>query len=367
MPERPIQEQDLAGLRINVDEVTHVRQEAYRLSVTASVTFNMVSAEAAYERAREELESYDVNYIDIRYEGEGDALGDPEWQRPPRAEGVDAASRLREFLDDHGSHYVRRVVYGFAVTMRLAREKAISRDRETFRAAVRAVASAWGGGAQISAEHERVISDGHTNVLCVIVAGAITPARERIVTRWQDVGSLLIGARAGNIEIRTGPVRAEVQSFFHTLTDFPNCRALFEEQPTMPAPTPFGVPAGTVIAWSPSAERGEVEIDPQNRTARIVAPVGWALCDGRNGTPNLLDRFVRGTLAYEHIGETSGSTAHSHSVTGWTEPQASQGGNEMNSEGSLQVGHHHRHQFTVPTTEASHVPPYCSLVYIMKL
>ena len=80
------------------------------------------------------------------------------------------------------------------------------------------------------------------------------------------------------------------------------------------------VPVGGIIMWSGS-------------TGSI--PTGWALCNGANGTPNLLDRFIVGagsgygvgatgganqvTLttsqipAHGHSGSTSGAGAHSHS------------------------------------------------------
>src|SRR5262249_29178796 len=151
---------------------------------------------------------------------------------------------------------------GFTITMRLARSKSITSDRETFRAAVNAMAGSFGGKGTMSGEQERVVKDGHTNAIIAIVAGKIEPERERYVTRWQEVGELLADPRKEppTVQIHTGPVRGEAQSFFHTLKDYPKCQSVFEERPTTPAPTPYGVPAGTVIAWSPSAERGEVEI-----------------------------------------------------------------------------------------------------------
>lgn len=54
-------------------------------------------------------------------------------------------------------------------------------------------------------------------------------------------------------------------------------------------------------------------------------PAGWALCDGNNGTPNLLGRFVRGTNVPGNVGVTGGQDsynlakgqlpAHNHSAT----------------------------------------------------
>jgi hypothetical protein len=361
-----LRDTDLTALRIEVDDVTHVRQETYRLAATASIRMGITSAEAAYERARYELETYDIQYIDARYEGEGDSLPSPEWTVEPEAESTPSDSRLQQFLHDFGSHYVRRVVYGFAVTMRLAREKSKTEDRETFRGAVRAIASSWGGGASIESEHTRVIEDGHTNVLCTIVAGRITPPQARLVTRWQDIGALLASVRTGQTTIHLGPLRAEAQSYFHTLASYQNCRELFMERPTMPAPTPFGVPAGTIIAWYPSAERGDVEIDTAARTARIIAPEGWALCDGTNGTPDLRDRFVLGTLAYERLGGLGGSISHVHEFQG--ETSESIGARPSDPGYVTGLGsHQHRHSFRFSTQPTNHLPPHAACVFIMRL
>lgn len=55
------------------------------------------------------------------------------------------------------------------------------------------------------------------------------------------------------------------------------------------------IPAGTIVVWSGTAEE---------------IPSGWLLCDGTNGTPNLIDRFVMGG---EVPGETNNG-AHTHSL-----------------------------------------------------
>ena len=41
----------------------------------------------------------------------------------------------------------------------------------------------------------------------------------------------------------------------------------------------FAMPRGSIIMWS--------------NTAGGTVPVGWALCDGTNGTPNLTNKFIR--------------------------------------------------------------------------
>ncbi|MCU0417478.1 MAG: hypothetical protein MUE33_09880, partial [Cytophagaceae bacterium] len=55
------------------------------------------------------------------------------------------------------------------------------------------------------------------------------------------------------------------------------------------------VPAGAIMMWSGSP---------------TTLPIGWALCDGLNGTPDLRGRFIVGfnpsTIEYSTIGNTGG-------------------------------------------------------------
>ena len=52
------------------------------------------------------------------------------------------------------------------------------------------------------------------------------------------------------------------------------------------------VPPGAIIMWSGSIND---------------IPVGWALCDGRNGTPDLQDRFIVGAGGSYNVGNTGGA------------------------------------------------------------
>jgi hypothetical protein len=53
--------------------------------------------------------------------------------------------------------------------------------------------------------------------------------------------------------------------------------------------------------------------------AGTTAPIGWAICDGANGTPDLRGFFVIGASSSGNIGAIVGNTSHSHttSVTGY--------------------------------------------------
>ena len=66
---------------------------------------------------------------------------------------------------------------------------------------------------------------------------------------------------------------------------------------------PF-VPSGVIVMWS-----GTI----------ATVPTGWYLCDGQNGTPNLLDRFIVGAGNLYSMNDTAGSSdavVVSHTHTG---------------------------------------------------
>ena len=76
----------------------------------------------------------------------------------------------------------------------------------------------------------------------------------------------------------------------------------------------FAVPPGVITMWS---------------GAQTAIPIGWALCDGENGTPNLRDRFIIGAGGDYEVGDVGGE--ESVSLT-----QA-----EMPRHGHIQNSHSH--------------------------
>jgi hypothetical protein len=143
------------------------------------------------------------------------------------------------------------------------------------------------------------------------------------------------------------------------------------------------VPAGLVAMWSGS-------------TGSI--PVGWYLCNGQNGTPDLRDRFVVGAGNRYGVGATGGSTdatlvSHNHVASGstntagehnhstqWTWYDGGAGRGLVDpvnpGTGSLFIptttagAHNHDISLTISTVGSSatnaNMPPYYALCYIMK-
>ena len=165
----------------------------------------------------------------------------------------------------------------------------------------------------------------------------------------------------------------------------------------------FGsLPSGSVMIWSGSA---------------ATIPVGWLLCNGTNGTPNLLDRFVTGAGSTYAVNATGGAAtvtltqaetpAHVHSFSGVTstdgvhnhtvtDPTHSHTYNKPDGLGAAPFGSYlrntttfnttasltgvtlqnsvsHTHTFTTVSAsiggDGSHtnMPPYYALCYVMKI
>lgn len=72
---------------------------------------------------------------------------------------------------------------------------------------------------------------------------------------------------------------------------------IFKDSQWYSVPVPYEAPPGTIVAWYGPLEE---------------IPEGWVLCDGTNGTPNLMGRFLRGS---DSPGGTGGSTTHSHTLS----------------------------------------------------
>jgi microcystin-dependent protein len=118
-------------------------------------------------------------------------------------------------------------------------------------------------------------------------------------------------------------------------------------------------------------------------------PEGWLLCDGNNGTPNLIDKFIIGagdtyaigaqggsadaiTVAHTHTATTSSGGGHSHTFglgIGTGSGGISEG--PQTNTASTTANGAHSHSSNVinnsgETATGKNLPPYLSLVYIIK-
>ena len=129
----------------------------------------------------------------------------------------------------------------------------------------------------------------------------------------------------------------------------------------------------------------------------VDIPNGWALCDGTNGTPDLREKFVRGSAdavdpggtggAATHVHDFSGSVDnalgdHTHDFCGVTDTPGCGGCDWTGQAGDYQeYGCHthefngctnscnlqHDHDYNDTTSACSSLPPYYDVAFIMKV
>ena len=134
--------------------------------------------------------------------------------------------------------------------------------------------------------------------------------------------------------------------------------------------TVTSIPAGVITMFSGSA-----------------VPSGWLLCDGTNDTPNLVDKFIRGTstLNSTATGGTdtlSGSTGssspgapgHTHSITAYenggvghvTQGRDRDGNGDPTSPSTANTNISSGNSAHTHTQSGSNIPAYYALAYIIK-
>lgn len=135
-------------------------------------------------------------------------------------------------------------------------------------------------------------------------------------------------------------------------------------------------PIGTIILWSSS-----------------TIPDGWQVCDGSNGTPNLIDKMVMGCANDDELLDAGGDTSHSHTFSSinvgikgahnhiFSQALTYSTPNFNGIVGSgIEASIRHRHSIseytpnvsnhthTVGTiNSADNLPPYIKLIYIMRI
>lgn len=99
--------------------------------------------------------------------------------------------------------------------------------------------------------------------------------------------------------------------------------------------------------------------------AIALIPIGWQLCDGTNGTPDLRDKFVVGAGDTYDPDDTGGNVNHNHAFTSnphqhWLGADDPQGFKQGVFRTSFEVA-------TGTTDNEDGRPPFLALAYIMKM
>jgi hypothetical protein len=274
--------------------------------------------------------------------------------------------RLHQFISEYGSHYVQAVEHGYRVAIYGRFDSKRDEEVQTFHAAFKAAFASVSAGGGLDTGKRELLSSSRVELRAEIDAGRIEPSQTGILTGFDQIVPFLTELATGKIKLYRGPIGVAAKSYWHTLLPFPKTRNLLTEVEGTPAKAPWGVPARTVIAWSPPPESirkdaaGSLIIEP---------PMGWVVCDGRSGSPNLVDRFILGTISGGEIDTFGGAATHSHGESVYT-PQLALPTGVFIPDWTGANGPGRAPPFWAPHSHAiagaDNRPPFVKLVYIMK-
>jgi microcystin-dependent protein len=124
------------------------------------------------------------------------------------------------------------------------------------------------------------------------------------------------------------------------------------------------MPSGAIIMW-----KGSIQ----------TIPAGWALCDGENGTPDLLDRFVIAAGQAYTVDQTGGTTqkslqasnipSHTHNFqwTSYSNPDSDESGDRIVRGKQNAVSGSKQTDAFGQGQAFDIMPPFYALAYIIKL
>ena len=360
-------------------EASSTREEAHFLAAYLQGSYGFVSASAALDKAVEERSNSHSIYAlqdskgrtsDItEILGHERLIWDPE--RRPRGEDGELSpdSFERQFLLDYGSHYVSAIKYGCRLAIR-GRVMGSSQEQTTkVRAAFRATFLSGSADGKIDQTAKTALTDSSVELIFVATSGGFRRNGEpytgaAVLTRLEDIIETLALLRSGELKMLGAPISATARSYWNLLPpEFARSRALLAQHEAPPLPEgSYGVPAGTIIAWHPT-ERA-IHLD-ETGGRHLIAPEGWAICNGEEGTPDLRDRFLMGTADLAQVGVRAGQDKHAHG--------ASCGGpntTDKSRYGSWPAGEFDyaskKHVHGITVAETAVLPPHVRLVYLMK-
>ena len=386
---------DLVTTSMDYHEVKTIKDEAKFSAMAGGVGYGSMSASARSSSFRRNVEENLIIYLVAESKGPGLSVlnrNELEWSSPPIADEIlDYDDRLEQFLSDHGSHYIVDISYGWRVIVRAELSKSSNESMKSFGAALKGVSGAWSGSASAVETHRKYLERNNAKISMRIVSGdehsKFVTGTDRVIPYLEELGN-------GQNKLTHGPLTARAQSYKHTLQKYPNCQQFYKVRSTVTPSAEFGVPSGTIIAWHPRSENIVKNPDDDSEVIDIKLPEGWLYCDGTQRTPDLRGAFPRGNTSLEEVLPdnifSGGGNTHAHVVDGSTDVSGSEEvgygtfkrkyrkntdlldrvlstPDKTKSSGSTKPYiMNHGHSLRIATTESNHLPPFCSVVYIMK-
>lgn len=343
------------------EESGHESQEASVLSTYFKASYGLNTVEAAFEKAKQVREEYRTVYALLDHFGETEVLPEEflQWTSEPASESVaDEQEALTLFLRKYGSHYVSQIRYGLRIGIQAKLKRDEQSEGMNVSGSFEAAIGQFGAGGGMEYEEAKQLKEWGVSLSLEVTSGGRSEGEGMLVlTSFEKIAQFLAQLEKGEVRFCVAPVEATLDSYWESLTEWKRTQDLLAPAKGFEVPSAqYGVPPGTILAWHPTADYVR-DLDQESPAKSIEPPPGWAICDGRPGTPDLTDRFVMGTTTWEEVGQEGGTAEHGHGIAQKRVAAVS---------GFVSAG-------TDAADGASgvwwerHIPPNVKVVYIIKL
>jgi hypothetical protein len=367
-----IKSQDIINESIVFKESLDVKEEGDVLSQYFKASYGLSSVNQSYNYATKQQKSHHTIYALLEHSGEAESLMPTEvtWSRNPESEMVgDPVEDKKLFVARYGSHYVDSIKYGLRIGIQAKVAKSATTSSSSLSAAFKASYGSFSVEAGVRKDHNKKLEEMGVEILFEATSGGRTDKGLVTVRGFESISKLLDDIGTGKTQFAVAPIQVTLRPYWPTLRrEWKNTRIALEpkeEEFSVPAAN-YGVPKGTIIPWYPTGEYIK-DLGSQSKAVTIVAPDGWAICDGKMGTPDLRDKFIRGTSEHTGLHDGGGNTEHNHG--GLTDDIDTK---KVPGEWWWRMGTPKQHAVTDvrhrhPIKSAEHLPPFLNLVFIMKL
>lgn len=358
---------------VDIEDIDEFSKEIY-ISFKASLGFG--SLNAAYSYTRKRRETYRSLLVILRKTVATESIQNPEWHTPPITEEKTdwTDERLRElFVLNYGSHFTKSIVAGYSFSTLVELYTLSDTEREAFSGAVNAWGNSWGASVEARQETTKTIKKYKLSVSSVVNAASVQVKndadqfedRDKIIGGLEETNRFIDDINGGRVRIVPGAMQAELQSYWSTLASFERTQSVLTEYVGQVSTAPYGIPRGTIIAWYPQAD----SLVGDTKSPTYECPDGWAVCNGDNGTPDLRDKFIRGGDRLPILGASGGGGSETHTHSGLAQARSPTNQPEIYRRvGATRIyAAQAAHTHDLAIAESNHVPPYHTLIFIMKL
>lgn len=336
------------------------QEEDEKIALTAYFkgSYGLTSLDASTSVQKSLHEKCQTVYSLLEHSGEAERLeaSEKDWIQVDRKYVTDILEKTEKdeealmlFIRRYGTHYISSIKYGLRIGVQGKVESTESSVGVKVEAAFKTAFGSLSASAGARAEHQKQLSDLKVDLLLEATSGGRKDKGLLSFQGFEKISDFLEKVNTGEIEFTVAPIELVLKSYWPTLdNEWGKMRSILNPYQTKPLDFPddmYGLPKGSIIAWKPTEEYLEIDGDE----IEIICPDGWEICNGENGTPNLVNLFIRGADK-DTLDTKGGTTTHTHRILG---------------EGGVVASGRTYTKVTDVSVEEN-LPPYYSLIYIVK-